>query len=124
MRRRELIVALGGAAAWPLVARAQRPAMPVIGFLGSRSPDDSANLVAAFRGGLEEAGYVEGRNVTIEFRWAEGRYDRLPVKGAKPADLPVQQSVKVELVVNLRAAKALGLTFPLALLGRADEVIE
>src|SRR5262245_34753165 len=77
--RRELLAALGGAAAtWPLSARAQQPAMPVVGFLSPVTPEAIRNRLAAFRQGLAEAGYVEGRNVAIEYRWAEGQFNRLP----------------------------------------------
>jgi putative tryptophan/tyrosine transport system substrate-binding protein len=89
VKRREFIAGLGGTVAWPLAAQAQQPAMPMIGFLSSRSPGESTGVVAAFQQGLREAGFVEGQNLAIAFRWAEGQYDRLPALAANLVDLRV-----------------------------------
>jgi len=113
MRRREFITLLGGAAMWPLTARAHQPATPIIGFMSARSPDDSTHLMAAFHQGLTEGGFVEGQNVVIEFRWARGEYDRLP---GMAADL-VSRQVKVLVAVggepSALAAKRATSTIPI-----------
>jgi putative tryptophan/tyrosine transport system substrate-binding protein len=122
MRRREFIAGLAGAAAWPLVARAQQPATPVVGYLSGRSPADSGEVLADFRRGLAETGFVEGRNVTIEYRWLEGHYDR---SHEMVADL-VRRRVAVIAAPNTTAsalaAKAASQTTPIVFNVGSDPV--
>ena len=181
MGRREFLALLGGASGtWPLAARAQPPAVPVVGFLRSTPSEPSMYLVTAFRDGLSQAGFVEGRNVAIEYRWADNHLDRLPglaadlvrrqvaafvgnglaMQAAKAATAtipivfvsehdPIKSGLvasfsrpggnvtgvtfsvdgsldgkRLELVIDLKTATALGITIPASLLTRADEVIE
>ena len=122
-KRREFITLLGGAAAgWPLAARAQQPKMPVIGFLEPRSPDTIADQLRAFRQGLKDTGYVEGENVAVEYRWAEGQYDRLPALAAELVRRQVAVIVAAGGATTALAAKTATTTIPIVFIVSDDPV--
>jgi putative ABC transport system substrate-binding protein len=120
--RREFITLLGGAAAWPVAARGQEPAVPVIGLLSPRSPAVDAPLIAVIRQGLSDVGFVEGRNVVFDYRWADGRYDRLTALAADLVRRPVAVIVAIGGDTSAPAAKAATSSIPIVFIGAADPV--
>jgi putative ABC transport system substrate-binding protein len=122
MERRSFITLLGGAAAWPLVARGQQPMMPVIGLLSTRSPATDAPLIPVIRQGLNETGFVEGRNVVIDYRWAEGQYDRLAGFAADFVRRQVAVIVTIGGNASAQAAKAATATMPIVFLVGSDPI--
>jgi putative ABC transport system substrate-binding protein len=122
VRRREFITLIGGAAAWPLAARAQQPAMPVIGFLHLTSLATNRENLADFRRGLEDTGFIENKNVTIEYRWAQGRNDQLPILVAELVRQQVSVIVVLESTNSALAAKAATQTIPIVFMQSADPI--
>jgi putative ABC transport system substrate-binding protein len=122
MQRREFFGLIGSVAAWPLAARAQQPTMPVIGFLSSLTPGDAPQIMAAFNLGLADTGYVEGRNVTIEYRWAEGQFDRLGTLVAELLQREVTMIAAVSGTPTALAAKAATNTIPIVFAIGSDPV--
>ena len=122
LRRRDFLTAIGAAAVWPLVARAQQRGMPVIGFLHSASPTSYASQLGAFRQALKEAGYVEGQNVEIEYRWAENQFDRLPAMAAELAQRNISVMVAGGSPRSALAAKSVTTTIPIVFMNVADPV--
>jgi putative ABC transport system substrate-binding protein len=120
--RRQFIAALGGAAAWPLAARSQQPAQPVVGFLGSGSPQSDAFRLAAVRQGLTEEGYVEGRNVAFEYRWAEDQYERLPELAAELVRRQVAIMISIGGTNSAVAAKSSTATIPIVFAAGGDPI--
>ena len=122
IRRREFLLLGGGAAAWPLVARAQQPGMPVIGYLDSGSPEASQGILPSLRRGLADTGYIAGKTITIEARWANGQVERLPALAKDLVDRRVDIIVAAGAVGSARAAKAATSTIPIVIAGGADPV--
>jgi putative ABC transport system substrate-binding protein len=124
MTRREFIIGFSGTILWPLSVRAQAPSMPVIGYLSARSPEDTANLLAAFRSGLAQNGFIEDQNVTIEYRWARGQYDRLSAMATELVDRPVSLLTATGGEPAVFAASAATSTIPIVFTIGGDPVKE